>query len=196
MKEFSSPYSEQFAIRATVAAKNLQQIDRLAEWLRLKRQETSWSFPEIARRSGGLVSQGTASNVVNKRYDTVDSSTVKGLAKAFEITEQELWDIVNGVVDFKTSSLETREVTLPSALWRLIDSDSHRVKRSWGQWLEALLLAYFGADISLDVNRLREIRKTDAVVIPLNEGGRGELPFTKESTDQVKKRAAKPLSKR
>lgn len=195
LKEISSPYSKQFAISHAVSAKNLQQIDRLAEWLRLKRQETGWSYPEIARRSGRLVSQGTAANVVNKRYDTVDSSTVKGLAKAFEITEQELWDIVNGVVDIKRSSLETREIMLPASLWRLIDSESHRVKRTWGQYLEALLLAYFGADVNLDLKRLREIRKADAVIIPLNEGGRGELPFTKES-DQVKKRSVKPLSKR
>jgi transcriptional regulator with XRE-family HTH domain len=145
-----------------VSAKNLQQIDRLAEWLRLKRRETGWSYPKIAERSGGLVSQGTAANVVNKRYDTVDARTVKGLAKAFEITEQELWDIVNGIVDIREASLETREVTLPAPLWRQVDDEARRVKRTWAQFLEALLLAYFGADVNIDQKRLLEIRKDGA----------------------------------
>jgi transcriptional regulator with XRE-family HTH domain len=197
-----SSYSRQFAISRLVSAKspkNLRQIDRLAEWLSLKRKETGWSYPEIARRSGGLVSQGTAANVANKRYDTVDAKTVQGLAKAFQTTEQELWDIVNGVIEIKKSSLETREVTLPASLWRLTDSESHRVKRPWNQFLEAMLIAYFGGDVNIDIDRLQEIRRTtDAFITPLPEGGAGELPFTKENTDnQAKKRSAKqPMPKK
>lgn len=162
----------------------------------MKRQETGWSYPEIGRRSGGLISQGTAANVVNKRYDTVDARTVKGLAKAFDVSEQELWDVINGVVEIKKASLETREVTLPSSLWRLIDSEAHRVTRTWGQLLEAMFIAYFGGEVNIDINRLREIRRTDAVIIPLPEDGAGELPFTKENTDTQKKRSVKPLSKK
>jgi hypothetical protein len=193
--EISSPYSKQFAISLPVS-KNLQQIDRLAEWLNLKKRETGWSFPEIGRRSGGLLSQGTAANVANKRYDNVDARTVKGLAKAFEITEQELWDIVNGVVDVRKASLETRELTMPSTVWRLVDDEAKHVRRAWPQFIEALLLAYFGSDVNINIERLKEIRKADAVIIPLDEGGRGELPFTKDNTDQAKKRSVKPLSKR
>jgi transcriptional regulator with XRE-family HTH domain len=196
MRESFSPYSKQFAISLSVS-KNLQQIDRLAEWLRQKRQESGWSYPKIAERSGGLVSQGTAANVVNKRYDTVDTRTVKGLAKAFEISEQELWDIINGVVDLKKSSLEKRELGLPSSLWRLIDSEARRGGRPWNSFVEAVFMGYFGADVNIDLDRLKEIRKTDAVIIPLPEDGTGEIPFTKESTDaQTKRRSVKPLSKK
>jgi transcriptional regulator with XRE-family HTH domain len=142
-----------------VSAKNLQQIDRLAEWLRLKRQETGWSYPEIARRSGGLVSVATASNVVIKRYDHVDAKTVKGLAKAFEITEQELWDIVNGVTPIgDKSAYEAREIKLPSRLWRLIDDEAQRKNRTWNGHLEAIFEAYFGGDPNIDLERLRKIR--------------------------------------
>jgi hypothetical protein len=141
------------------------------------------------------VSQGTAANVANKRYETVDSSTVKGLAKAFTVTEQELWDIVNGVIPVSDRpSHETREVALPEALWRLIDAEARRTKRPWNDFLDAVLTSYFGADVNIDVDRLREMRR-DAVIIPLNAGGEGELPFTRES-DQAKKRSVKPLSKR
>ena len=139
-------------------SKNLRQIDRLAEWLTMKKRETGWSFPEIARRSGGLLSQGTPSNVISKRYKTVDARTVQGLAKAFAITGQELWDIVNGVVKIEKSSLETREVTLPASLWRLIDSEARRVHRPWDQFIEATFAEYFGADVNINIKRLRGIR--------------------------------------
>lgn len=189
-----SPYSVKLAISPFVSAKQLRQIDRLSDWLRREKQKRDWSFPEIARRSGGLVSQGAASDIVNKRYDSFDPRTVKGLAIAFEITEQELWDIVNGAVSMAEPVYETREVALPETLWRTLDSEARRVKRNWGQLLEALLIAYFGVDVNLDLNRLKEIRR-DAVIIPLNAGGEGDVPFTRES-DQAKKRSAKPLSKR
>jgi hypothetical protein len=141
-----------------MSAKNLQQIDRLSEWLRLKKRETGWSFPEIAQRSGGLLSQGTPSNVINKRYDTVDAKTVRGLAKVFEITEQELWDIVNGVVEIEKSSIEAREVKLPAHLWRNIDDESRRARRSWNQHIEAIFAAYFGEDPNIDLEKLRKNR--------------------------------------
>jgi len=142
-----------------MAAKKLQQIDRLAEWPRLKRRETGWSYPEIAKRSGGLVSQGTAANIVNKRYDTVDARTVKGLANAFEITEQELWDIVNGVTPIDDrSAYEAREVKLPSSLWRLIDDEARCKKRTWNGHIEAIFEGYFGGDPNIDLERLRKIR--------------------------------------
>jgi len=172
-------------------------MDRLAEWLRRKREETEYSFPQIARRSGGLVSQGTAANVVNKRYEHVDAKTVRGLAKAFEITEQELWDIVNGVIPLVSQpTYERRDIALPSPLWRLIDSEAKRGKRNWDQFLEAILTGYFGADVNIDLDRLREIRNADALIIPLDEGGRGELPFTTDTDSQAKRRSVKQLSKK
>lgn len=181
-----------------MSAKNLRQIDRLAEWLNLKKRASGWSYPEIARRSGALVSQGTAANVANKRYDTVDARTVQGLAKAFEVSEQELWDVVNGVVEIEKASMEKREVALPSSLWRMVDDESKRVKRAWPQFLEALLIAYFGsADVNINIERLKEIRKTDAVIIPLEEEGRGEIPFTRDNADQhAKKRSVRQLPRK
>jgi transcriptional regulator with XRE-family HTH domain len=150
---------ERFAISLPMAAKNLQQIDRLSEWLRLRKTETGWSFPEIARRSGGLLSQGTPSNVINKRYDTVDTRTIKGLAKAFEITEPELWDIVNGVTPIDNKpAYETREVKMPSHLWRLIDDEAKRKNRAWNGHLEAIFEGYFGGDPNIVLERLRKIR--------------------------------------
>lgn len=138
----------------------MRQIDRLSEWLRRKRNETGWSYPEIARRSGGLVSQGTASNIVNNRYKTVDASTVRGLAKAFEITEQELWDIANGVTPLDDKpAYETREVNLPARLWRLIDGEARRKKRTWNGHLEAIFEGYFGGNPNIDLERLRKIRE-------------------------------------
>jgi transcriptional regulator with XRE-family HTH domain len=134
--------------------KNPQQIDRLAEWLNLKKREKRLSFPKIAELSGGLVSQGTPSNIVKKRHKNVDARTVKGLAKAFEITEQELWDIVNGVVGIEKSSIEAREVMLPAYLWRKIDDESRRARRSWNQHLEAVIAAYFGDDVNIDLKKI------------------------------------------
>lgn len=189
-------YSVKPAIRRLVSAKNLRQIDRLAEWLRRKRVETGYSFPEIARRSGGLVSQGTAANVANKRYDAVDEKTVRGLAKVFEVTELALWDIVNGVTPLEDKpSYETREVKLRSELWRLIDDEAQRTHRTWISLVEAMFGAYFGGDPNIHLERLQKIRR-DAVIIPLNAGGEGELPFTKETDQTAKRRSAKPLAKR
>lgn len=185
-----SPYSCKFAISPIVSAKNLRQIDRLSEWLRREKQKKDWSFPEIARRSGGLVSQGAASDIVNKRYDSFDPRTVKGLAKAFDWTEQALWDVVTGVTPLDDKQkYETRSISLPDWLWRQIDNEAGRVRRPWDQFIEAAFITYFGGDV--DVQKIRR----DAVIIPLNAGGEGEIPFTRES-DQVKKRSAKPLSKR
>jgi hypothetical protein len=143
-----------------MAAKNLRQRDRLSEWRRREKHNRGWSFPEIARRSGGLVSQGAASDIYNLRYDSFDPRTLKGLAKAFEITDEELWDIANGVtpIDDKPA-YETREVKLPSRLWRLIDDDARRAKRPWNDHFEAIFEGYFGGDPNIDLERLRNIRE-------------------------------------
>jgi hypothetical protein len=199
VKEICSLYSEHFAIRDDMAKKSLEQIDRLSEWLRRKKNETGWSYSDIASRSGGLVSVATASNVIVKRYDHVDAKTVKGLAKAFEITEQELWDIVNGIVEIEKSSIEAREVMLPAYLWRKIDSESRRARRFWNQHLEAVIAAYFEEtdEVNIDPEKVRRTRRgADAYLMQLEEDGRGELPFTKESTDQAKKSSVRPSSKR
>lgn len=135
------------------------------------------------------MSQGTVANVANKVYESVDAKTVRGLAKAFDVTEQELWDIVNGVtVDF-APSLEAREISLPASLWRLLDIEAARCKRGWDQHFEAILSGYFGSDVNIDIGRLAETRQSSVIVIPLDEGAKGEVPFT--SVSPAKKNPAK-----
>lgn len=180
------------AISFFVQTKSLGQIDRLAMWLDQKKRETEWSFPQIAEKSGGLVTQGTVHNILNRTYKSVNESSVRGLAKAFQITEQALWDIVNGVTDTHTPSYESRPLPLPAALWRMLDADSARCRRpNWKDHLEALLLAYFGSDVNIDAERLIELRKGDALIIQLDEDNEGELPFTSETPEvrQAKKQS-------
>jgi hypothetical protein len=133
--------------------------------------------------------------VANKVYENVDARTVRGLAKAFDVTEQELWDVVNGVTQNSRTNIESREVFLPAPLWRLIDSASGQTRRDWNDFVEAVFSGYFGADVNIDLDKLTEMRKADAVIIPLTEGGKGELPFTTE--DPARKSSVKytPKSK-
>ena len=177
---------------ATKATGEKSRIERLAEWLNAKRKETGWSFNQIAERSGGNLTHGTAYNISQSEYRSVQDKTVRGLAYAFNVPESELWDIVNGLVGIEAPSLETRPVTAPSIVWRWLAEDAERCGRSMDAHFETLLRAYYdGADVNLDYARLEEVRRGEGLITPHDEGRGGELPLIAGEDKRSQQRSAK-----
>lgn len=183
----------EFSISFFVKSKNPRQIDRLADWLSQKKNETGLSYPQIAERSGGLLTQATVYNVIAKTHESVREATVRGLAKAFDVTTFQLWDIINGVTDLDTPTIETRALPLPAELFRKLDSDAKRCQRAdWTSQLTAILIAYYGGDVELNHQRLAEVRG-DASIHPidLDTDKHGAIPFTSTTAETPTKKAAK-----
>ncbi len=68
--------------------------EALAEFVRQEMESRNWSTYDIVRESGGLIkSNSTAWNVLNSRGKEVKDKTLRGLAKAFNVPEKNVFDI-------------------------------------------------------------------------------------------------------
>lgn len=69
----------------------------LAEFVRDEMARRGWSYGEIVRRSGNHIkSASTLGNIVNGHVVTVSEDTLKGLAHAFEVQPDRLFQIYYG----------------------------------------------------------------------------------------------------
>lgn len=71
--------------------------EELADYVRRQMGERNWSTYDVVRNSGGLItSNGTIWNVINLRIKDIKEKTLRGLAKAFNVPETELFEIYYG----------------------------------------------------------------------------------------------------
>ena len=71
--------------------------EALAEYVDSQMRARNWSFGDVARESGSFkLSTGTIWNVVNQRVKDVKENTLRGLAKAFKVSETEVFEIYYG----------------------------------------------------------------------------------------------------
>ena len=68
----------------------------LAELVNRRMQELNLSTNEVARRSGNAISNGTVWNIQNNRVKDVKEETLLALAKALEISEDEVFNAYRG----------------------------------------------------------------------------------------------------
>ncbi len=68
--------------------------EALAAYVREEMDARNWSTYDVVRESGGLItSNSTVWNVVNKRGKEVKDKTLRGLAKAFQVPPEKVFDI-------------------------------------------------------------------------------------------------------
>jgi len=84
--------------------------EALAALLSKRMADLNLSAPEVARRSGGAVSHGTVWNIINSRVRDVKEVTLKGLAKALEIPEDEVFAAYRGKPQVELSKNAQRVV--------------------------------------------------------------------------------------
>lgn len=71
--------------------------ERLAEYIARQMEARNWSYNDVARASGSFkLSNGTIWNLANLRVKDVKENTLKGLAKAFNVPEAEVFEIYYG----------------------------------------------------------------------------------------------------
>lgn len=75
------------SVAATILLVTQQQRDALAERVRGEMEKRGWNNPKLARETG--LSEKTISRVINGRKDP-RLDTIERIAKAFEVSEQEL----------------------------------------------------------------------------------------------------------
>ena len=69
----------------------------LAEFVKRQMEERNWSTYDVVRESGGLItSNSTVWNVLNQRVKDVKEKTLQGLAKAFKVSEEEVFNAYRG----------------------------------------------------------------------------------------------------
>ena len=83
----------------------------LAQLLSKRMAELNLSAPEVARRSSGAISHGTVWNIINSRVRDVKEDTLKGLAKALELPEEEVFDAYRGKPQEELSSSAQRVIS-------------------------------------------------------------------------------------
>jgi hypothetical protein len=67
----------------------------------------------------------------------------------------------------------------------LLDADAARCKRNWAEHFEAILAGYFGGDPNINLEKLAEMRRGDAIIVQPNKDRRGNLPFLKDDTPKT-----------
>lgn len=73
------------------------QPESLAAFVRRRMKELNdLSTYDVARLSGGRVSNGTVWNVLNERVRDVKPDTLIALAAALQVSEQEIYDVAHG----------------------------------------------------------------------------------------------------
>jgi transcriptional regulator with XRE-family HTH domain len=71
--------------------------EALAELVRGQMASRNWSTYDVVRESGGLItSNSTVWNILNLRVKDVKEATLKGLAKAFKVSEDLVFDTYRG----------------------------------------------------------------------------------------------------
>ena len=93
-------------LRTTFDAANMQHgkyrivrngREALAEFVREQMISRNWSTYDVVRESGGLItSNSTVWNVLNLRVKDVKEATLKGLAKAFKVSDDLVFDTYRG----------------------------------------------------------------------------------------------------
>jgi transcriptional regulator with XRE-family HTH domain len=68
----------------------------LADYLRNKINGKGWSYRDVAGRSGGLISHSAVADIINEKYSEISTTTIKGLAVAFNVEETEIISIASG----------------------------------------------------------------------------------------------------
>lgn len=72
---------------------------KFSDYVREKAHNSGLSYRELADKSGGLLAHSTISDIINERTSNNPTySVIKGIAKMFDVTEQEVFDIVRGKV--------------------------------------------------------------------------------------------------
>lgn len=93
LHELSSPLHVQ-SVKCFVVRSGRQ---KLADYVERERGVRGWSFGEIVRRSGGHIkSASTLTNLVAGHVQTVSEETLRGIAKAFEDNDAEIFEIYYG----------------------------------------------------------------------------------------------------
>jgi transcriptional regulator with XRE-family HTH domain len=69
-------------------------LKTLSKWLREQMEARNWSTYDVARETGRYkVSNGTVWNVLNERVGEVKDNTLRGLAFAFKVSDDTVFDI-------------------------------------------------------------------------------------------------------
>lgn len=172
----STPLSIYSDINCVVATRN--KLEALSQWVLQQKDKNKFSYDDIARRSGGLLTRGTVNNVVLLRYSEVKDDTLRGLARAFGVEEKLVREVLYGESVDAPPKSEERFLTLPLPLWRQLEADAERCRRSIAEHLEALLIAYYeGSDVNIDLETLNKLRGQARIKNPKTKAS--ELPFVK-----------------
>lgn len=125
------------------------------------------------------MTRGTVNNVVLLRYAEVKDDTLRGLARAFGVEEKLVRDVLYGdVIDAPTKSDE-RLLSLPLPLWRQLEADAERCRRTVAEHLEALLAVYFDeVNVNVDQELLKKMRGR-ARIKDSQKTTASELPYVK-----------------
>lgn len=165
-------------INCVVANRN--KLEALSQWVLQQKDKHSFSYDDIARRSAGLLTRGTVNNVVLQRYAEVKDDTLRGLARAFGVEEKLVRDVLYGETVDAPPKTEERILTLPLPLWRNLEADAARCRRTVTEHLEALLAVYFeGIDVNVDQELLKKTRGRARITQPKDSTASAELPFVK-----------------
>jgi plasmid maintenance system antidote protein VapI len=71
--------------------------ESLAEFVQRRMKELNdLSTYDVARLSGGRVSNGTVWNILNERVRDVKPDTLNALARALQVSEQEIYNVAHG----------------------------------------------------------------------------------------------------
>lgn len=70
--------------------------EQLADLIRVKKNETGWSYQTIADRSRGLLTHGTVFNIANGKVKEIKEASLQGLAYAFDMAFDEIARIAYG----------------------------------------------------------------------------------------------------
>ena len=71
--------------------------EAIAEYIGNKVAELGWSYGEIVRRSGGHIkSASTLVNIVNGNVQRVSEETLLGLAHAFKVSDEYIFNLYRG----------------------------------------------------------------------------------------------------
>lgn len=70
--------------------------ETLPDYIRRVISEKNLNYREVARRSGGAITHSAVHDIINGRSKDYKVSTLKGLAKGLEVSEEEIFAVARG----------------------------------------------------------------------------------------------------
>jgi transcriptional regulator with XRE-family HTH domain len=86
--------------------------EALADLVRARMDELHLKAPEVARRSGGLVSHGTVWNILNLRVTDIKEESLRGLARGLGLPPETVFDCYYGAAEVGDAEQKRRELLL------------------------------------------------------------------------------------